>query len=1163
MAASDGTTKQLKALRRLLDVPALDDIGVKALSDGLRSDHLPVVEAALAVCAVQDKSRQVSAPLSHAWPRAPVPALPLMAGGLVAAARKTGDSAMLLRLAASRRDGGGELAAAVCEELELQPESWAIMRAFVANFLLHGSGLDDQQGHQVGVAVSDAYARVRLHEAAINAAATNLRSIRDVALLQLCFAGGGESGEGWSWIDIALQQLDVASRRSKDNDGAQTLRLLLPRLCLHNAMELALAQRSAVPPLRLLGQALSSCTQTMAAPAVNQLLITTVHLLCVLPGMRERELLLKALQQLAEAGILKACEAPMVALLAAAVLREQHNGDGTGNAAKLQAEQLLPVLFAALSEARAVSSAAVESMSQMEPLSAWVGRTHHNVTGLWRCWATLDRVDSDGSQAEAVHELETWFRTAYTAVKRVGDTPQQSMLAICSASLLLHGSDSARLVSISMLRRSSQRHLVHANAAMVYLAVALQVLQANAAVDVAGSSHSSAQAALLHLIPVVGALSGSAARATFRFLQQLLFGGMTIDVCCSLLCTFWLARQNTSGADEVFDALSGAIRCAAAATIVTPAERKAHSAMIEAGRTHCLACRTEVPASETESCQLCGSQLTAIAADPQPIAAAPVTAAACLLRVCEAVPHHGLPFIATIMDLLAHGRSTAGSTAPIALECLATMAEAGELAPLPLLKLLRTSFDVTVDTGSGWASALYGAGSGQSDAGGAALVRCLACVAHEYRLPVEITAEAEDGQKAQEPAAEDLADADQEGGGYEHAAKEEYDAAVASVAAFEEVVAAFSGALLRKDFPAGRSRTRAQIFDALRQFVDDGMDAECLQPLTQGVGAAEILREEVLSADSGYAATDGVGGTWESAAACESYVVAVLQLQAGSCWRSGDKEVFPKGLELGQRLVELSVSTADSASVARLTAAAAIRCLSGAQETLPVDLSALLAKQGYDTSTLPPADAFDGRGRDGSAQPVAIMTTPTALDVLHSDTATDFRHGAGGERGLRQVYGYGAHAVRARADINAQAASSDTGSIMTVTELGTNTEFDHISSVLGVLDQLGISDPSSDSSSNDKWNAWIAQLDHAVEAAAALAFGTATSDQAAAAPDAVMLATRTTEREREVAVASDLARLLLYAPGWAESRAGVLARSFDLLTERVDGSGGCDYPRNP
>ena len=1135
----------MKALRRLLDASGLDDVAIKSVSDGLRSDLLGVVEAAVEVC-IAHAGAGVAAPLSHAWPRAPPPALPVMAVGLVTAAQKTGDGGMLMRLASSRPDGGGELAAAVSEALELRPESWPITRAFVVNFLFHGSGLNAQHEQKVGVAVSDAYARVRVHEAAVNAASANLDCMRDVALLPLCYPGGGDSAEGWSWINTSLQQLRVAFRRTTGNDGSQVLHMLLPRLCVHNALELALSQRSAVPALRLLGEALSTGAGTLSVPGLQQLLVEAVHLLALLPGVRERELLLKALQQLAAAGTLRTCEAPMLGLLVAAVIREQHSGDCAGTAAKLEAERLLPSLVKALSEAKPASSAAVESMSKIEPLSAWLGRTQHIATGLWRCWAKLDGLDSGGSQTDATREVEMWFCSASKASILVGDSPQQSMVGICFASLLLHSSNAARLVVTSVLRRSAQSHFVPASGAMAYLAVALQALQVGVDTDAFGSSRGSAQAAVLHLIPVIGALSGSAARATFRFLKQLLFGGLNIDVCCTLLCTFWLARRNASGADEVLDALSAAIRAAAAATAVTPAEMRAHSAMMEAGRTYCLACRTEVSASVAGGCPLCGSQQSAMATDPRPVAAAPVAAAACLLRVCEAAPHEGLPFIATIMSLLAHGRANSASTAPIALECLATMTEAGELAPVALVKLLRTTFGVRSDTGSGWASALYGTGSGQSDASGAALVRCLACVADEYRLPLQTLPEGEDTQTAQDSvAAEAPADEDQE----TDAIKREYDEAVASVAAFEEVVDALSMALLAKDFPPGRSGTRAQIFDTLSQFVEDAVDAECLRKLTLGVGAAELLRQEILSAATAAVGdTAGVAATWESAAACESYVVAVLQMQAATCWRSGDKEVFPKGLELGQRLVELSLAGAGGDSTAKLIEDASIRCLSGAQAVLPVDLPALLRKQGYNASSLPPAGAFDNRQRENSLRTGAIATTPTVSEVLNTYDTEARKSWPGG---LRQVHGCGAHTALAHMDTVAQPPPSSPALSEVATELGANTEFDHINTVLGVLDQLGICDPSMDSSSSDKWNTWLAQLEHAVEAAATLAFGVVTGDQVPAAPTAPK-----TEREREVAAASDLARLLLYAPGWAEPRAGILARALDLLTERVAGGMG-------
>eukprot|EP01043_Picozoa_sp_COSAG02_P109367 COSAG02_NODE_45440_length_357_cov_0.693798_1_plen_118_part_11 len=118
----------------------------------------------------------------------------------------------------------------------------------------------------------------------------------------------------------------------------------------------------------------------------------------------------------------------MLALLVAAVLREQHTGDVAGTAAKLEAERLLPSLIEAFSEAKPASVAAVESMSQLEPMSAWLGRTQHLATGLCRCWATLDELDSGGSQVEATHEVETWFVSNSKAAACVGDALQLSMV---------------------------------------------------------------------------------------------------------------------------------------------------------------------------------------------------------------------------------------------------------------------------------------------------------------------------------------------------------------------------------------------------------------------------------------------------------------------------------------------------------------------------------------------------------------------------------------------------------------------------------------------------------------------------------------------------------------------------------------------------------------
>jgi hypothetical protein len=278
----------------------------------------------------------------------------------------------------------------------------------------------------------------------------------------------------------------------------------------------------------------------------------------------------------------------------------------------------------------------------------------------------------------------------------------------------------------------------------------------------------------------------------------------------------------------------------------------------------------------------------------------------------------------------------------------------------------------------------------------------------------------------------------------------------------------------------------------------------------------------------------------------------------------GDKEVFPKGLELGQALVELCLQATATSNAAQ---AAALRCLSGAQERLPVDLPALLAKQGCEAA-LPPSGAYDGRqGDTAEAEEEGgnrVWTTPTVLDVLHGAPDRNTEASAG----LRQVYG--AHvappAIQNTASaLQPPASAAGGGAGVVITDLGGTTESDLQSSLLGVLDKLGMAQPAADGSSEpEKWTAWMTQLETTVNAAAALAFGAAT-DQVVAAVAAdsqqagedggAETAAARGERERAHATSSDLARLLLYAGGWADTRAAVLARSVELLTERSSGSG--------
>lgn len=307
------TVQQVKALRKL-QPQGLDDVAIKVLSDGLRSEGLGVVEAALDVCAAHTGGA-TAAPLSHAWPRAPAAALPMMAAALVEAAKRSDDGgAMLLRLTASRPDGGGaaDLAAAVSVSLAVSQgaaaagAAWPKLRSFALNFLFHGSG--SAEGYY---AAADAYARVELHSAALAAVRGDPQLLADVALLPLCYCGGGVNGDGWGWIFAALRELSSGEGLGLKRGDA----LLQQQLCVNHALELALANRSALPPLRLL----SSRGGTRAT--AQRLLVAAAHLLCVLPGVAERATLLRWLK--AECAFAE-CEQPLVALMIAVTLREMH-----------------------------------------------------------------------------------------------------------------------------------------------------------------------------------------------------------------------------------------------------------------------------------------------------------------------------------------------------------------------------------------------------------------------------------------------------------------------------------------------------------------------------------------------------------------------------------------------------------------------------------------------------------------------------------------------------------------------------------------------------------------------------------------------------------------------------------------------------------------------
>ena len=415
--------KLLRALRKLDPGGGLDEVGAKTLSDGLRSEALPVVEAALAVCAAARGAGGTAAPLAHAWPRAPAAALPLMAAALVEVALQTADSGMLLRLTPSRADGGVELAAAVADRLREPGAEWGVLRPFVVGFLFRGTG-----GGEAWQAAGDAYARVQLHDAALRAP----RAGRHVALLPLCYGAGGS---GWEWAATALRQLLAAG---VSVDGAS----LLPELCVHHAMELAEAGRSSLPALRLLaGCTIDTAASGSAEATRRRLLIAAVHLLLSLSGAAERAALLRWLREAIGAGL--APEPPLLALLIAAVLRTQHS-DGP-NAATAEAEAMLPSLVSALSAAGTKPPAAAAASAQ--PLTSSCARPQRIAEGFCRSWHEMQAADASAA-------MEAWFSQGCETAQHVGDTSTLTMIAVCSAALFLHPAPRARLAAMAMVQSS-------------------------------------------------------------------------------------------------------------------------------------------------------------------------------------------------------------------------------------------------------------------------------------------------------------------------------------------------------------------------------------------------------------------------------------------------------------------------------------------------------------------------------------------------------------------------------------------------------------------------------------------------------------------------------------------------------------------------------------
>jgi len=104
--------------------------------------------------------------------------------------------------------GANELAVAVAELLrgataQTVSGAWGTLRLFVSTLLLRGPS------HDLRSSEEDAYLRVELHEACIEALAAVPDCLRELALVTCC--GSGQI-TGWQWATTALRQVKRASR---------------------------------------------------------------------------------------------------------------------------------------------------------------------------------------------------------------------------------------------------------------------------------------------------------------------------------------------------------------------------------------------------------------------------------------------------------------------------------------------------------------------------------------------------------------------------------------------------------------------------------------------------------------------------------------------------------------------------------------------------------------------------------------------------------------------------------------------------------------------------------------------------------------------------------------------------------------------------------------
>jgi hypothetical protein len=455
-----------------------------------------------------------------------------------------------------------------------------------------------------------------------------------LALLTRCYS---TQTTGWPWTTVAMRDIaTVSSVGVEEVDGGDGEAGDAAALCLVHALELVHARRSALPALRLLRQppalapahapqqsvtrdATDASTMVTGSEALVCALFCAGHLLGALPAAAERLVLLQWLRAtLMSQRHRFVTWRPLASFLIAAILHEQHSSEGRATSeVGLAVVEMLDV--ARSSSVDPAKDAPINSMDFDK--KGWLGRVSAELA---RPFAIMDRFWSSWwhcftNPAETVRH---WFETGDMGAARVGDGPSVTTGAACSVAFLFHPCATTRRRVAKGLAESDP----DGELASMYLPTVLHALNTE--------DNSATAVALLHQIPALSTRR-KAAIVAFRYLQQLLNGGMSIGLCTILLAKLWRARSGSSGHDDIFAVLNSAIRCAVASSDVE------HQ----------------------------------------------VAAAKAIEIVCHQSPQAGIALVAPCCNLL----QAACGAPSIAVNCLALLCQAQELRCLPVIHLLQRS----------------------------------------------------------------------------------------------------------------------------------------------------------------------------------------------------------------------------------------------------------------------------------------------------------------------------------------------------------------------------------------------------------------------------------------------------------------------------------------